>query len=196
VGGGGAELRLWLNETATTEWLLDRVPTALSLTDVPHPDGLGIWTEHGLQATFMLEYDTGSEHLPQLTAKLPGYTRLAKAMADLDHICPLLLFCFPTPRREQAARRALESCSGAPALRIATAAIDPQQTSPAGAVWLPLRSAHAGGQVALSALGTALPDPWRHYRAEQERAREQAAQRCEPAGWDEDDGGDGTWRDE
>jgi hypothetical protein len=45
----------------------------------------------------MLEYDTGSEHLPQLTGKLTAYGRLAQAMAGADHVCPLLLFCFPTP---------------------------------------------------------------------------------------------------
>jgi Replication-relaxation len=130
--GNDARLRVWLNETATTEWLLARVPTSYRAYDMPHPDGLGVWAEHGLQATFALEYDTGSEHLPQLTAKLPGYGRLAKAMADLDQACPLLLFCFPTSRREQAARRALVACYDAPALRVATTAIDPEHTSPAG----------------------------------------------------------------
>jgi hypothetical protein len=177
-----AGLEAWLNETATTAWLAAHVPASYHAYDMPHPDGLGVWAEHGPETTFVLEHDTGSEHLPQLTAKLPGYARLAKAMADLGHLCPLLLFCFPTPRREQAARHALASCSGASALRIATTAIDPQQTSPAGAVWLPLPDSHTGGQVALSALDTALPDPWRHYRAEQERAREQAVQRREQAG--------------
>jgi hypothetical protein len=58
-----------------------------------------------------------------------------------------------------------------PALRIATTAINPELTSPAGPVWLPLRTAHVGGQVALSALDAALD-----YGAEQERALEQTAQ--------------------
>ena len=50
-------------------------------------------------------------------------------------------------------------------MRIATAAIDPEQTSPAGPVWLPLATWHTAGQVALSALDAALPDPWAQYRA-------------------------------
>jgi len=170
------------------------VPATYGIPGLPHPDGLGIWAEHGREATFLLEYDTGSEHLPQLTAKLTGYGNVAKAMADLDNICPLLLFCFRTPRREQAARRALAACYHAPALRIATTAIDPQQASPTGPVWLPLRrAADSGGQVALCALDAALPDPWRDYRTGQERARQQATQPREPPARDE---GDGTWRDE
>jgi hypothetical protein len=187
--GNDARLRVWLNETATTEWLLARVPTSYRAYDMPHPDGLGVWAEHGLQATFALEYDTGSEHLPQLTAKLPGYGRLAKAMADMDQACPLLLFCFPTSRREQAARRALVACYDAPALRVATTAIDPEHTSPAGAVWLPLRTAHAAGPVALSALDAALPDPWRDYRAAQAQARDEATQAARWALWSDDPGG-------
>lgn len=164
---GESELRMWLNETAAHEWLIDQVPATHRGYDYPNPDGLGIWTERGHETVFMLEYDTGSEHLPQLTAKLPGYGRLAQSMASLDHTCPLLLFCFPTPRREQAARRALAACYDKPALRIATTAINPAQTSPAGSVWLPLTTAHPTGQVPLSALDTALPDPWPKRRDDQ-----------------------------
>ena len=108
--------------------------------------------------------------------KLAGYGRLACAMADVSHTCPLLLFCFPGPRREHAARRALESAEGTAALRIATTALDPEHASPAGPVWLPLLPGWATGPVALCALDVALPDPWGAYRDQQERAREQAAQ--------------------
>jgi len=176
--GDGTELREWLNETATAAWLLARVHVVTYLQDsMPRPDSLGIWAEHGQHATFMLEYDTGSEHLPQLTGKLPGYGRLAQAMAEAGHVCPLLLFCFATARREQVARRALAACYDAPALRIATSGLNPEQTSPARSVWLPLRRADGMiGQVALSALDAALPDPWHQYRAEQEQARQQAVQ--------------------
>jgi Replication-relaxation len=155
-----SELQRWLNETAARDWLTAQVPDDYRGYDYPNPDGLGIWAERDHETVFMLEYDTSSEHLPQLTAKLPGYGRLAQAMASLDHTCPLLLFCFPTPRREQAARRALAACYDTPALRIATTAINPAQTSPAGSVWLPLATAHPTGQLPLSALDTALPDPW------------------------------------
>lgn len=175
--GGGCGLRAWLNETDAHEWLFERVLATYDYSDLPNPDGLGTWAQDGREVTFLLEYDNGSEHLPQLTAKLGGYGGLAKAMATLGHVCPLLLFCFPTPRREQAARRALAACHDASALRIATTAINPEHTSPAGPVWLPLgRVGDSGGQVALPALDAALPDPWAQYRAEQEQARQQAAQ--------------------
>lgn len=183
--GGGAELREWLNETATAAWLLARVHVVTYPRDgLPHPDSVGTWAEHGQQATFLLEYDTGSEHLPQLTGKLTAYGRLAQAMAETGHVCPLLLFCFLTVRREQAARRALAGCYDTPALRMATTTLNPEHTSPAGPVWLPLRrDVDVTNQIGLSALDAALLDPWRQYRAEHEQARQQAAQaqqeRCE-----------------
>ncbi|MGB6453974.1 MAG: replication-relaxation family protein, partial [Streptosporangiaceae bacterium] len=144
--GGGTELQLWLGETAAAGWLQGRTAARLAWEGPPRPDGLGVWAEHERQVTFLLEYDTGSEHLPQLAGKLAGYGRLASAMADVNHTCPLLLFCFPGPRREQAARRALASAEGAAALRIATTALDPEHASPAGPVWLPLLHGWAGGR--------------------------------------------------
>jgi len=184
---GGAELRRWLNETASREWLVGRLPPVYGLHhELPHPDGLGVWAEHGSEVTFVLEYDTGSEHLPQLADKLPGYGQLAKALADADGACPLLLFCFPSPRREQAARRALATCHDAPGLRIATTAISPDESSPDGPVWLPLLAGWVGGRVALCALDTAIPDPWHHYRARQDLARQQAARADPQALWADD----------
>jgi Replication-relaxation len=169
------ELQTWLNETAAHDWLIDHVPAPYRDYDYPNPDGLGIWAERGHETVFMLEYDTGSEHLPQLTAKLPAYGRLAQSMASTSRACPLLLFCFPTPRRDQGARRALAACYDTPALRIATTAINPAQTSPAGSVWLPLTTAHPTGQVPLSALDTALPDPWAKRRDDEARRRARSA---------------------
>lgn len=177
--GGEAGLRMWLNETATTDWLLARLRRGYAAFALPNPDSLGVWSEAGGETTFLLEYDTGSEHLPQLTSKLPGYGQLAQALADADEVCPLLLFNFPSPRREQAARRAMESCYDTPALRIATTAIDTKTTSPAGPVWLPLlRGRDSGGQVALSALDATLPDPWHEHRAQ---ARERATRAARSA---------------
>jgi len=163
-------LRVWLNETDAHEWLFEQVLATYDHRDLPNPDGLGTWAQDGLKVTFLLEYDNGSEHLPQLTGKLGGYGGLAKAMATSGHVCPLLLFCFPTPRREQAARRALAARHDASAMRIATTAINPEHTSPAGPVWLPLgHVGNSGGQMALSALGAALSDPWAQYRADRNR---------------------------
>jgi Replication-relaxation len=59
--------------------------------------------EGGRDIAFLLEYDTGSEHLPQLAGKLLGYADLAPYPAYLAFRMPIV-FCFPTPRREQTAR--------------------------------------------------------------------------------------------
>jgi hypothetical protein len=61
-------------------------------------------------------------------------------------------------------------------LRIATAAIDPRVTSPAGPVWLPLLG-HTGRRVRLIDLEQALPDPWQDYRERRARERREAAER-------------------
>ena len=101
---------------------------------------------------------------------------LAAGLAWHGQVCPVLLFCFGSPRREQAARRALAASRDAAALRIATTAIDPRVTSPAGPVWLPLLG-HTGGQVRLIDLELALPDPWQDYRERRARERREAAER-------------------
>jgi len=88
--------------------------------------------------SFLLEYDTGTEHLGVLAGKLDGYYVLAAGLAWHEQASPVLLFCFGSPRREQGARRALAATRQAADLRIATASIDPRLTSPAGPVWLPV----------------------------------------------------------
>jgi hypothetical protein len=103
-------------------------------------------------------------------------TLLASVLADAGQVAPPLLFCFGSSRRERAARRALAACRDSAAVRIATAAIDPYVTSPAGPVWLPL-SGHQGRQVRLVDLDAALPDPWQDYRARRARERCGAAER-------------------
>lgn len=62
--------------------------------------------QDGTDITFLLEYDTGTEHLPQLTAKLHGYAENVRT--NLALTMPLL-FCFLTPpaasNRPQGPRR-------------------------------------------------------------------------------------------
>jgi hypothetical protein len=142
---------------------------------------------------FLLEYDTGTESLPVLTGKLDGYQALASALAYNDQVCPVVLFCFISPRREQSARRALAATGEAPALRIATAAIDPRTASPAGPVWLPLLTS-TGRPVPLIDLDDAVPDPWLAYRQEQARKRRQVAERERIYRGDQDDEDWGTGR--
>jgi hypothetical protein len=139
----GGELADWLNETQAAAHAVGDLLVAPGTWDrLPQPDGAGTWAEDGRQVSFLLEYDTGTEHLPMLSGKLDGYALLTSVLANHARQAALpLLFCFGSPRREQAARRALADCRDSAAVRIATAAIDPYVTSPAGPVWLPLTPA-------------------------------------------------------
>jgi hypothetical protein len=170
-------LREWLNETqAASRALGDGLVAPGTWDRLPRPDGAGTWAEDGRAVSFLLEYDLGTEHLPVLAAKLDGYALLTSVLADAGQAAPPLLFCFGSPRREQGARRALAACRDSAAVRIATAAIDPYATSPAGPVWLPL-TGHQGRQVRLIDLDAALPDPWQDYRQQRARQRREAAER-------------------
>jgi len=153
---GSGELRGWLSESHTAEFFYERAISLSALASLPQPDSLGSWAEDGRDVVFMLEYDTGSEHSAQLTGKLDGYARVAEVMSRHNQQVPWLLFCFLTPRREQTARRALVASTESLNLSIATAAIDPQTTCPAGQVWMPLHG--PGRQVRLIDLGSAIPE--------------------------------------
>ncbi|MDX6393264.1 MAG: hypothetical protein QOJ73_4327, partial [Streptosporangiaceae bacterium] len=175
---GGGELRAWAGESRTAEYFYGFALGARSLDALPHPDGLGIWAEHGRDIVFLLEYDTGSEHLPQLTGKLHRYAELAGEVSHAEQVSHPLLFCFPGPRREQSARRALAATADAGRLRIATAALDPRLTCPAGPAWMPLHGGHRH-PVRLIDLETAMPDPMQLAREQEKRelAAERARQR-------------------
>jgi hypothetical protein len=189
----GGELAEWLNEADTAARCQQAAIRSDDRARLPRPDGAGTWAEDSRAVSFWLEYDMGTEHLPVLAGKLDGYAVLAAGLAWQEQPCPVLLFCFGSPRREQAARRALAATREAGRLRIATAALDPQLTSPAGPAWLPL-SGHTGGQVRLIDLDLVLPDPWQDYRQQRARERREAAERAqalldadpddEPAAWE------------
>jgi hypothetical protein len=144
----GGELREWLNETQAAAHVVRGLLVGGIWDRLPRPDGAATWAEVGRAVSFLLEYDTGTEHLPVLAAKLDGYALLSSVLADAGQAAPPVLFCFGSPRREQGARSALTGCRDSAAVRIATAAIDPYATSPAGPVWLPL-SGHQVRQVRL-----------------------------------------------
>ncbi len=86
---GGGKLLQWDSEGQASDYLY-----AHSRELGPRPDGLGVWAQDGRDITFLLEYDTGTEHLPQLTAKLCGYAESVRTTLALT--MPLL-FCFLTP---------------------------------------------------------------------------------------------------
>ena len=97
----GASLEQW--------WSARRCAAAWG--DAIRPDGYGVYVEGEVRLPFLLEYDTGSETLPRLEAKLPGYAALARAVEHPTWVC----FCFlslgtgglrpPGPRPSRGARR-------------------------------------------------------------------------------------------
>jgi hypothetical protein len=159
---GGGELLRWDSERETAAFLYS---FRAGLDSSPNPDGLGIWAQDGRDIAFLLEYDAGTEHLPQLTGKLPGYAEHARHNSAFT--MPIL-FCFPTARRERTARTALAAARASRDLQIATAALDPRVTCPACTrAWMPLHGGH--GPMRLIDLGDVLPDPWQAARENAER---------------------------
>jgi hypothetical protein len=136
-GRGGRAVTTWWPETRCARvW-----------GDLARPDAYGRWHEDGRDVEFFLEYDTGTEPLTRVAGKLHDYARLAAATA----ITTPVLFWFPTPARESAARAALTSTLTAlenpSAVPVATTAAHPARgagdhtsvpDSPAAARWLPL----------------------------------------------------------
>ncbi len=114
-------------DAALTAWWSERRCTQ-RWGHLVRPDGYGRWTEGGQAVEFFLEYDTGSETLARVAAKLNGYTDLATASGIWT---PLLLW-LPSPGREAEIRRAIST----PRVPVATA-YGPH-TDPAAAVWLPV----------------------------------------------------------
>jgi len=183
---GGGELAEWLGEADAAGHYNNHARSRYADVALPHPDGSGTWAQDGCVVTFLLEFDTGSENLAQVAGKLEGYGRMAEGLADAELACPPLLFRFPGPRRELAARAALDRCRDAPALRIATTAISPEQVSPAGPVWMPLTGA-GGPQLRLIDLAEAMPDPWRSYRDDLGERRDRVRRSDDPDEPDEPD---------
>jgi hypothetical protein len=110
------------------------------------PDAYGRWREHDRGTDFFLEYDTGTEPVAKVAAKLPGYAALAAATG----ITTPVLFWFPSPAREASVRAALVR-STVP-VATATPAAGP---GPGGHVWLPIHQ--DGRRLPLAALGVPRP---------------------------------------
>jgi Replication-relaxation len=118
----GSSLDAWWSEARATK----------ACGELARPDGLGVWREEGRQAQFFLEYDTGTESLDRLVAKLSGYRDVIDAGGPA---CPVL-FWLPSAIREANLRRQL---GPAPPVQVATASADAARAadaSPAGQVWL------------------------------------------------------------
>jgi hypothetical protein len=77
----GGELACWWSERRC----------AALWGDLARPDGYGLWRHPGGQGSdFFLEYDTGSEDLPRVAAKLTGYRELAARTGIATPCCPAL----------------------------------------------------------------------------------------------------------
>ena len=116
------------------------------------PDGYGRWTEQlpgrpAVTVDFFLEYDTGTEPLSRVVAKLAGYA----ALAARTGITTPVLFCLRSPSREAALHARLAgppppgirdaaSAAQIPGVPVATAAPGTSPQGPAGAAWLPAGS--------------------------------------------------------
>jgi hypothetical protein len=123
------------------------------------PDGYGRWTEHlpgqpPVVTDFFLEYDTGTEPLTRVTAKLAGYA----ALAARTGITTPVLFHLPSPRREAALRaRLAHQAARLPEVPVATTCPGDSPGGPAGAAWLPADS--PGPRLRLAQLAPPGPAP-------------------------------------
>ncbi len=126
----GGELREWLNEADTAACYENAVIRQDDRARLPHPDGgrhLGRERPDNLVPAGIRHR---TEHLPVLADKLEGYQVVAAGASLARAGLPGPAVLFGSPRREQAARRALAATREAAGLRIATTAIDPRVTSP------------------------------------------------------------------
>lgn len=118
----GEGLRLWHSEA----WLREHY------RPVVRADGYGVWVERGRRLGFFLEYDTGSESLRTVAAKLEHYTGRHHDTARA--LTGMILFWVASRRREQGLRKALWAARGP--VPVATASRDHgDQHGPAGAIW-------------------------------------------------------------
>ncbi|HEY7146964.1 MAG TPA: replication-relaxation family protein [Streptosporangiaceae bacterium] len=153
---------------ALTCWWSERRCAAL-WGDLARPDGYGQWAQNtpaGPAVTdFFLEYDTGTENLHRVAAKLTGYRDLAARTG----ITTPVLFWLPTARREAGLRALLAATapsgpaaqpSGtAPGVPVATTTPEAAASGagPAGPAWLP--GGQPGPRLRLTAAGGTRPAP-------------------------------------
>ncbi|WP_395108353.1 replication-relaxation family protein [Actinomadura sp. SCN-SB] len=131
----GAALEVW--------WSEQRCHQAWG--KIVRPDGYGRWREDDQRIDFFVEYDTGTEPLHRLLAKIADYQALAE-MTGLTHTP--VLFALPNPAREQHLHtRTTPTTPGGPSgpggpggAVVATTTPQALRTagSPAGPAWHPL----------------------------------------------------------
>ncbi|TGA83249.1 replication-relaxation family protein, partial [Streptomyces sp. MZ04] len=117
-------------------WLAERSSTRL-WGDWIRPDAYAHYGGGSQLLPFFVEYDTGSENLARVEAKLPGYAALASTTGTRT---PVLIHT-RSARREAALRHRLADSADQLGLLLATG--NAQLSDPAGPAWLPLSNATA-----------------------------------------------------
>ncbi|KPI04478.1 Plasmid replication-relaxation [Actinobacteria bacterium OK074] len=121
----GTGLPLWLSErSCARRW-----------GDIVRPDAYAHWQSDGRLLPFFLEYDTGSQPLARVEAKLAAYA----AFTGATNTRPALLLHTRTQSRNQALRHRLASAARELGLNVATASADFTTTEPWGPWWAPLQ---------------------------------------------------------
>lgn len=113
---------------AVLRWWSEQHITASVSPHAPavRPDAHGIWTCHGRQLRFFLEYDNATYDLPRLGRKIAAYQKLRTGEAAAD---ALLLYVAHERRRD----RLTEILTGLNTSRVIALAVHGQH--PAGPVW-------------------------------------------------------------
>ncbi|MFF4602743.1 replication-relaxation family protein [Streptomyces sp. NPDC001339] len=119
-------LSLWLSEhSAARRW-----------GDIIRPDAYAHYHDGDQLLPFFLEYDTGSQPLARVEAKLAGYAAFTTATSTR----PALLIHTRTQSRDQALRHRLADTARNLDLNVATSSADFTTTSPWGPWWTPLQA--------------------------------------------------------
>jgi hypothetical protein len=106
---------------------------------IVRPDGLGRLQGQGVDVRFFLELDRGTENFSRLEEKLARYARVSR-FSDSPGV---LLFLFPSERREIEARSVLSNCG----MRVLTGTRALAGEDPLARFWLPV-----GGEARLRIL--------------------------------------------
>ncbi|MCL7377038.1 replication-relaxation family protein [Streptomyces sp. 35G-GA-8] len=121
-------------DTGLTVWLSER-SCARRWGDIVRPDAYAQWRGGDHVLPFFLEYDTGSQPLSRVEAKLAGYA----AFSTSTNTRPALLIHSRTHSRDQAIRRRLATPARELGLNIASSSADFTTSTPQGPWWSPLQ---------------------------------------------------------
>ncbi|MBL1102752.1 replication-relaxation family protein, partial [Streptomyces coffeae] len=123
-------------------WLSER-SCARRWEDMIRPDAYAHWQDPSSAAEdpcllpFFLEYDTGTQSLSRVEAKLPGYAAFTTSTGTR----PALLIHTRTASRDRAIRHRLTQPARDLGLRVATSSMDFTTDTPWGPWWTPLEPA-------------------------------------------------------